>query len=328
MSRAIKAAGLLSGGLDSILAARLLLEQGIRVQGISFLTPFFGPERAIQAAEQLGIPLEIIDITEGHWKMLKGPRYGYGKGLNPCIDCHALMVRQAGKMVEEQGFDFIFTGEVLGQRPFSQTRPSLRAVEKESGFVDRILRPLSARLLPETRPEKEGLVDRSLLLDIQGRSRRRQMALADHFGIRDYPAPAGGCLLTDPVFSRRLKELLSHNPDPLLREVELLKTGRHFRLVSGLKIVVGRNQGENECIEKRIGPEDIWARTVTFPGPLVLASGWINQEEDWETMARLCLSYSDAPQSQPVPVQMGKGERRWTMMAVKEWKERFREWMI
>ncbi|MEW6187571.1 MAG: tRNA 4-thiouridine(8) synthase ThiI [Thermodesulfobacteriota bacterium] len=328
MSRTIKAAGLLSGGLDSILAARLLLDQGIQVLGISFRTPFFGPEKAIQAADQLGIPLEILDITEEHWRMLKAPRYGYGKGMNPCIDCHALMVRKAGEMKEKEGVDFIFSGEVLGQRPFSQTRPSLRAVEKASGLVDRVLRPLSALLLPETGPEKEGLVDRSRLLDIQGRSRKRQMALAERYGIRDYPAPAGGCLLTDPVFSRRLKELFSHCPDPPLREVELLKTGRHFRSGSALKIVVGRNQKENELIETVISPEDGWARTLTYPGPLVLALGRICQEEDWQMMARLCLAYSDAPGEQPLPVQMGQGERRWIIMAVKEMKDHFREWMI
>ena len=226
MTRAI---GLLSGGLDSRLAARLMTEQNIEVLGVAFVTPFFGSEKARQAAEQLKIPLQILDITQPHWAMLRQPRYGYGKGLNPCIDCHALMLREAGKLMETIGADFLFTGEVLGQRPFSQTRPSLRAVEKASGCLDVILRPLSARLLPETRPEREGLVDRSRLLDISGRSRKRQMALAENYGLNDYPAPAGGCLLTDPIFSRRLKELLAHSPEPELREIELLKTGRHFR---------------------------------------------------------------------------------------------------
>lgn len=200
MKRTIRAVGLLSGGLDSMLAARLLLDQGIEVLGMTFVTPFFGPEKAQRAAEQLGIPLEVMDITVEHFRILKAPRYGYGKGMNPCIDCHALMIRKAGKCVENGRADFVFTGEVLGQRPFSQTKPSLRAVEKESGFAGRVVRPLSALLLPETFPEKEGWLDRSRLLDLRGRSRKRQMALAELYGLRDYPTPAGGCLLTTPFF--------------------------------------------------------------------------------------------------------------------------------
>ena len=273
----IKAVGLLSGGLDSMLAARIILDQGIQVVGVSFVTPFFGPEKAQRAAEQLKIPLEILDITQDHWRMLKSPRYGYGKGMNPCIDCHALMVRKAGEFVKEIQADFLFTGEVLGQRPFSQTKPSLRAVEKESGHPDDILRPLSALLLKETIPEQRGLVDRSLLLDISGRSRKRQMALAEGYGLKDYPAPAGGCLLTDPIFSVRLKELFSLSSDPPLREVELLKTGRHFRLDSKIKVIIGRNKKENEFIEKWVEPEDGWARVKEYPGPLALAIGGIGQ---------------------------------------------------
>lgn len=328
MNRTIKAVGLLSGGLDSMLAARLLLDQGIEVLGISFSTPFFGPEKALRAAEQLKIPLEIMDITPDHWRMLKAPRYGYGKGMNPCIDCHALMIRKAGRFIESGRADFIFTGEVLGQRPFSQTKPSLRAVEKESGFHGKVLRPLSALRLPETLPEQEGWVDRSRLLDLQGRSRKRQMALAEEYGLRDYPTPAGGCLLTDPIFSLRLKELFVHAPDPPLKEVELLKAGRHFRLVSGVKIVIGRNRKENEFIEKWRGPEDGWARTVGFPGPMTLVLGTVAEGEDWEKIARLCLAYSDAPLGSRVPVQLGLGERRWSLTVEKEDKEVFKQWMI
>ena len=244
MTRAI---GLLSGGLDSMLAARLMTDQNIEVVGMAFVTPFFGPEKARQAAEQLRIPLQVLDITQPHWAMLRRPRYGYGKGMNPCIDCHALMLHEAGKLKESLGADFLLPGKSLGQRPFSQTKPSLRAVEKASGCLDLILRPLSARMLPETRPEREGLVDRARLLDISGRSRKRQMALAETYGLKNYPSPAGGCLLTDPIFSRRLKELLAHFPEPELREIELLKTGRHFRLHPQLKLIIGRNKKENEA---------------------------------------------------------------------------------
>ncbi len=328
MKRSIKAVGLLSGGLDSMLAARIILDQGIQVQGISFVTPFFGAEKARRAAEQLKIPLTILDITPEHWSMLRNPKYGYGKGMNPCIDCHALMVRKAGEWMETAGGDFLFTGEVLGQRPFSQTKPSLRAVEKTSGYLNRILRPLSALLLPETMPEQDGLVDRSRLLDINGRSRKRQMAMAEEYGLFDYPAPAGGCLLTDPIFSIRLKELFSHAQEPQMREVELLKAGRHFRLNSGIKVIIGRNKKENEFIEKWTDREDAWARVVAFPGPMAIAMVDTRQQGDWEKLAQLCLTYSDAPEDQELPVQLGQGDRRWQIKTTKVGKEVFREWMI
>jgi tRNA-uridine 2-sulfurtransferase len=328
MKRLITAVGLLSGGLDSILAARTILEQGIKVHGISFVTPFFGAEKARKAAHQLKISLTVLDITEDHWAMMKQPRYGYGKGMNPCIDCHILMVKKAGEWMLENGADFLFTGEVLGQRPFSQTKPSLRAVEKGAGFLNRLLRPLSALLLPETIPEQEGLVDRSRLLDISGRSRKIQMALAEKYGIQDYPAPAGGCLLTDPIFSLRLKELLAHRPSPEMREIELLKTGRHFRISSAMKIIIGRNKRENEFIEKWSLPEDPTARVMEYPGPMAITSGEMQDEADWEKLAQLCLVYSDAPGGQLISVQVGKGEQRWLIRIEKGEKELFRGMMI
>jgi tRNA U34 2-thiouridine synthase MnmA/TrmU len=311
-----------------MLAARIILDQGIEVQGMSFVTPFFDAEKARRAAAQLKIPLNVLDITQDHWTMLRNPRYGYGKGLNPCIDCHALMVRLTGEWMEKEGVDFLFTGEVLGQRPFSQTKPSLRAVEKESGFLHRLLRPLSALLLSETIMEQEGLVDRSRLLDINGRSRKRQMALAEQYGLVDYPAPAGGCLLTDPIFSRRLKELLSRSPEPEMREVELLKVGRHFRFASGIKVIIGRKQKENEFIEKWARAQDGWARVGTYPGPIALATGGIRREEDWHRLAQLCLTYSDAPGEQILPVQVGQGERKWTINVAKTAKEAFLPWLL
>ncbi|HMK66737.1 MAG TPA: tRNA 4-thiouridine(8) synthase ThiI [Thermodesulfobacteriota bacterium] len=328
MKRSITAVGLLSGGLDSILAARTILEQGIKVHGVSFVTPFFGAEKARKASDQLKIPLTVLDITEDHWAMMKQPRYGFGKGMNPCIDCHILMVKKAGEWMLENGADFLFTGEVLGQRPFSQTKPSLRAVEKGAGFLNRLLRPLSALLLPETMTEQEGLVDRSRLLDISGRSRKIQMALAEKYGILDYPAPAGGCLLTDPIFSLRLKELLAHRPSPEMREVELLKTGRHFRISSEIKIIIGRNKRENEFIEKWSLPEDPTARVMGCPGPMAVALGEMQGEADWAKLAQLCLVYSDAPAGQLIPVQLGQGERRWIIKFMKAAKEDFRDWMI
>lgn len=298
----VKALSLLSGGLDSILSVRVIRDQDIEVTGISFVTPFFTADRAKKAADTLGIPLMVMDFTEEHLSMLKNPRYGYGKNMNPCIDCHALMLRTAGRKMEEMHYDFLFTGEVLGQRPMSQTKQSLHIVAKLSGFGDRIVRPLSAKLLPETKPEQEGKVDRSGLLDIQGRGRKRQIAMAAAYGIGEYSNPAGGCLLTDPVFSRKLKDLFEHTGGFPLRDVELLKVGRHFRLSPEAKIVVGRNQGENQTIQDLSRRDDVTLQMQDFPGPLVLLTG----KDDGETIrlaAGICARYSDAPPGEATPVR-------------------------
>lgn len=197
----IKAIALLSGGLDSILAVMLVRKQLIDVTGLAFTTPFFNAGKAKVAARQIGLPLIIEDITDEHLQMLKSPRYGYGKNMNPCIDCHTLMMKIAGRKMEEAGADFLITGEVLGQRPMSQTKQSLYVVAKNSGYADFILRPLSAQLLEPIKAEREGKIDRTRLLGISGRGRKEQIRMAQDFGIRDYPPPAGGCLLTDPIFS-------------------------------------------------------------------------------------------------------------------------------
>ena len=207
MKDKIKAVVLFSGGLDSILALKLIQEQGIEVKGVNFKTPFFGLGEAFVIAKDLDIDLEIIDITEELLKILKNPKYGFGKNMNPCIDCHALMFKKAGEYMNKIGASFILSGEVLGERPMSQNRNSLSIIERESGLEGKILRPLSALLLTETIPEKGGLVDRNKLLDISGRSRKRQMKMADEMGIKDYPSPAGGCKLTEPSFSKRLRTL-------------------------------------------------------------------------------------------------------------------------
>jgi tRNA U34 2-thiouridine synthase MnmA/TrmU len=196
--KAVRALGLCSGGLDSILAGLVLRQQGIDVAWVSFETPFFSADKARAAARLTGIPLSVQCITSVYMPMLRNPACGYGKNMNPCMDCHALMFRLAGERMRAEGFDFLFSGEVLGQRPMSQTKNALRYVEKHSGFDGWILRPLSARRLPETFAEREGLVDRERLLDLSGRGRKPQIALAEAFGITAYPAPAGGCLLTDP----------------------------------------------------------------------------------------------------------------------------------
>ena len=210
-----KALGITSGGLDSILSALVLKDQGIDVFWISFMTPFFSSDAAIRAAKALNIPLKVNDITEAYIPLLNSPKAGFGKNMNPCMDCHALMFAIAGKEMEKQKADFLFSGEVVGQRPKSQTKNSLRYVEKNSGFEGLILRPLSAKLLSETIPEKRGWVDRDKLFNITGRSRKVQMEMAEKYGVKEYSSPAGGCLLTDSTFSGRLKDVLFVQKDGL-----------------------------------------------------------------------------------------------------------------
>ena len=300
----VRGLGLTSGGLDSILSALVLKEQGVEVVWINLETPFFSSNRARSAARMTGIHLTVKNITEVYVEMLKNPKCGYGSNMNPCLDCHALMLETAGSMMKREGFDFLFTGEVLGQRPMSQTKPSLRYVEKRSGFADFVVRPLSAKLLPPTVPEERGLLDRERLLDISGRSRKRQMKLAEAFGITDYPTPAGGCLLTDPGFSKRVKDLLEHHAECQERDFELLKCGRHFRLHNTYKVVVGRTTEDNRRISKLIDPDkDIKLSMMDIPGPTVLIPFGAPEEIVHEA-ATLCAVYSKAQAGQSVRVSV------------------------
>ena len=293
--------GLISGGLDSMLAARILMDQDIHVIGISFVTPFFGSERAERAAAMIDMELRIMDITELHLEIVKSPKYGYGKGMNPCIDCHALMFREAGKVMEAEGADFLFSGEVLGERPMSQNRQSLMIVARQSGYQDFIIRPLSARLLPETLPEREGKVDREKLLDISGRSRKPQIELAAHYGITEYPQPAGGCLLTEPGYSRRLRELMEHSLALDPRDIQMLRIGRHFRLDTGEKVIVGRDQDENEKLLSLKEEEDITLDVSDYPSPITIIPHGASQDAIAKA-ASICVRYSDAPHSEGVVV--------------------------
>jgi len=294
----LKAIALFSGGLDSILAVKLIQLQDIDVLGVTFETPFFNAGKALAAADKIGLNLRVVDITEDHLVMLRAPRYGYGKNLNPCIDCHAMMLRKAGEFMASWNADFLVTGEVLGQRPMSQTKQSLHVVAKYSGYPDFILRPLSAKLLPVTKPEREGMVDRNRLYDIQGRGRHRQMEAAREFGIGDYSPPAGGCLLTDPMFAKRLKELFSHN-DFSIPSIHLLKAGRHFRINDCTKVIVGRNQGDNGLIEQYAQDADCILRAADYPGPTTLLPGG-GTEAERHVAASLCVLYSDAPKGEAV----------------------------
>jgi len=296
-----RAVGLFSGGLDSILAVRLLVDQDVEILAVSFSTPFFGSERARRAAEELGVPFRAVDITEEHLALVRNPKHGYGRNINPCIDCHALMLRTAGGIMEGEGYDFLFTGEVLGERPKSQNRGSLNVVAKESGFPDRVLRPLSAKLLDPTRPEREGLIDRERLLDLSGRSRTRQMALAEAYGITEYPTPAGGCLLTDPIYSRRLRELWDHDAGAAADDVRLLAVGRHLRLAEKTKLILGRNQGENERLSAMVRPGDTKLFVFGIPGPVGILRGPAGDELK-RLAAEITARYSDAPSGEEVTV--------------------------
>ena len=282
----MKAIALLSGGLDSTLAAKLVLEQGIELEALNFLTVFctctnrgetcLASQKAVDA---LGIPLKVFNVSEEYLDVVKHPKHGYGSNMNPCIDCRIFMMKKAKAYMEEAGASFIVTGEVLGERPMSQRRDAMRLIEKEAGLDGLVLRPLSAKLLSASIPEKEGWVDREKLLKIQGRSRKPQIQLADHFGIRDYPCPAGGCLLTDPGFAQRMRDLNRYHPDFLLNDVHLLKMGRHFRLSPHLKLVVGRNEEENQKIQTFSQEGDFLLKVSRYPGPLSLLRGEPKEEE-------------------------------------------------
>jgi tRNA U34 2-thiouridine synthase MnmA/TrmU len=317
----------MSGGLDSMLAVRVLLDQDIEVMGVTFQTPFFGPQGAKRAARQLEIPLRVVDIGTEHLEMLKNPRYGYGSQMNPCIDCHALMLRTAGRILEKEEYDFLFTGEVLGQRPMSQRRDALKAVENLSGYGGYILRPLSARLLPETIPEELGKVERQRLLDIHGRSRKRQMALAAHYGLKDYPSPGGGCILTKAGFADRLRHLLDSQENVETHDVELLKWGRHLRLPNGVRLVVGRIHADNVQLEKLARPaEDLVLKVTGVSGPTGLLTAECSSQEV-ELGAKIVAAYSDAPtDSAAIVLVSGQHERQITVTTPP--KEEFRDMLI
>lgn len=318
---------LLSGGLDSILSTKIILKQGIKVLGVAFETPFFNARKATKAANLMGIHLITLNITNEHLSMLKAPRYGYGRNMNPCIDCHALMLRKAGQKMDELDADFLFTGEVLGQRPMSQTKQSLHIVSKLSGYDGYILRPLSAKLLPETIPEREGKIARELLLDIEGRGRKRQIAMAGEYGITDYSSPAGGCLLTDPSFSRKLKDLFDHNTDFKIRDIELLKSGRHLRLDEETKIIVGRNQKDNEAIENLVEDEDMVIIMRDFPGPVTLVPDGCNEKKLYKA-ASICARYSDAPDVERATAQCFTGGTLKLIEVVANKKDTTQKYMI
>lgn len=323
MSKPIKAAALISGGLDSMLAVRVMQQQGIHVEGINFFTGFCveGHTHAIRkqdqnkqkrnnalwVAEQLGIKLHIIDVIEEYKDVLINPKHGYGANLNPCLDCKTFMVRKALEWIEENSFDFIITGEVVGQRPMSQRKDTMPVVARDSGAGGLLVRPLSARNLPATIPEQQGWIRREAMHDFSGRSRKPQMALAEKFGFSDYAQPAGGCcFLTDETYARKLADLwqVRGSKEYELDDIMLLKVGRHLRPRPHFKLIIGREEGENKFLE---GYRNQFTslRTVSHRGPLGLLDG-VASDDDLQFAARVMARFSQGRNEEQVQVEVSR----------------------
>lgn len=322
-----KAVALISGGLDSMLAARVLLEQGIHVEGINFFTGFCveghthairkhnrsKPKRnnALWCAEQLGIKLHIIDVIEEYKAIVINPKHGYGANINPCLDCKGFMVKKAREWMEKNGFDFIVTGEVIGQRPMSQRKDTMPVIAAESGAHERLLRPLCAQNLPATLPEREGWVDRQQLYNFSGRSRKPQMALARQFGLSDYAQPAGGCcFLTDAAYASKLQDLWRQRGEKTyeLDDIMLLKVGRHLRPRPHFKLIIGREDGENRFLEG-YRRQYTTLRASSHNGPLVLLDGQYN-DDDLQLAARLVARFGQGRDADRVDIEISREDNK------------------
>lgn len=321
MAKQRKAIALISGGLDSLLAARVIQEQGVHVEGINFYTGFCveghthairkkdkqKPKRnnALWSAEQLGIKLHIVDVIEEYKDVLINPKHGYGANLNPCLDCKIFMVKKAQQWIEENDFDFIITGEVIGQRPKSQRKDTMPVIAAQSGADDRLLRPLCAKNLPETLPEREGWVQREQMMDFSGRTRKPQMALAAQFGFEEYAQPAGGCcFLTDKQYSNKLTDLWQYRgtKEYEIDDIMLLKVGRHIRPAANFKLIVGREEGENRYLEG-YRKQFIYFYVMDHNGPLTLLDGEPT-EDDLVLAARIVGRFSQGRNADQVQVKM------------------------
>ncbi len=312
----VKAISLVSGGLDSTLATKVILEQGVEVIAANFLSPFCRCDRkdgcrheANFVAKELGIPLKIMNVTKDFLEVLKSPKHGYGSNMNPCLDCRILMLKKAKELMKDVGASFLITGEVLGQRPMSQRRDAMRLIEKEADVLGLVLRPLSAKLLEPTIPEERGWVNRKKLLDISGRSRKPQMQLAHDFNIKDYPCPAGGCLLTDPNFARRIKDLVQHK-ELTMEDVKLLNHGRHFRVAEDARLIVGRNEHDNDMLRSLRGQGDaFFMPQEEEPGASSLGRGkGFQRDEVLKLCARITARYFDKKGSLSSVVVLHEGK--------------------
>ncbi|MEX0861958.1 tRNA (5-methylaminomethyl-2-thiouridylate)-methyltransferase [Nitrosopumilus sp.] len=300
-----KVVALLSGGLDSQLAVRMMQEQGFDVSAVAIKTPFcdFDCGRGCgfeirERADDLNVNLKTVYLGDEYIEMLKHPKHGIGAGFNPCVDCRTMMFDAAKKHMEEIGAEFIISGEVLGQRPMSQHLDALKLIEKDSNLIGKIVRPLSAGLLPETDPEKNGLIKRENLGMIKGRTRRSQLQMAKEYGIENPPNAGGGCLLTEPQFGIKAKDLFAHVETPTINEIDLLKIGRHFRLDEETKFVVGRNNDENQMIKALALPGDILLEAKDYVGPVSILRGK-NAKSHVRFASAVTLRYSDAPKTKP-----------------------------
>ena len=334
MSTQAKAVSLISGGLDSMLATRAIMEQGVHVEGINFFTGFCveghthairkkdrqKPKRnnALWVAEQLGIKLHIVDVIEEYKDVLLNPRHGYGQNMNPCLDCKGFMVRKAYEWIQQHGFDFIITGEVMGQRPMSQRKDTMPVVQHESGAGDLLLRPLCAKHLPPTLPEREGWVDRDKLFGFSGRSRKPQMALAKQYGFTDYATPAGGCcFLTDKAYSEKLVDMWQHRAsrDYQLDDIMLLKVGRHLRPRPHFKMIISREEGEGKFLEG-YRKQFLHLRSRSHAGPLVLIDGDVN-EDDIQLAARIAARYGQGRDAEQVEIEVFTPDEQHQVLSVK-----------
>ncbi|MCL2686263.1 MAG: hypothetical protein FWE73_07745 [Candidatus Bathyarchaeota archaeon] len=312
----VKAVGLLSGGLDSILATEMIVKQGIDVTAFNVRSPFCLCKKdgcaAVDAAKQLNVPLKMVAAGNAYLRMLRNPKHGYGKNMNPCIECRIFLFKQAKKYAREIGASFLFTGEVLDERPMSQHYAALKLIEKESGLEGKILRPLSARLLPETQAEKTGLVDRTKLLDIQGRSRKPQFKLAEEFNIKDFPCPAGGCLLTCEEYAKKIRDLFNHKKHITLPDIALLRIGGHFRIGKN-KIIVGRDETENKTLTTRQTKTEYIFELPDIVGPITILQG-PKTKQAIKTAAQLTAFYSDTNKTDQAKICYGKEKHDHTIM--------------
>lgn len=317
-----KAIALFSGGLDSTLAILALLKQGVDVTAITFLNNFgcnIGDKSScskdpFSSSIKFGFQVKLAHLSDSFIEIVKNPKFGHGRNMNPCIDCRILMLKEAKEMMRMTGADFLITGEVLGQRPMSQRRDTFPVIDREADVAGYVLRPLSAKHMKPTIPEESGIVNRELLYDFAGRSRKPQMALAKEFGLTDYPAPAGGCLLTDPIYSYRLKELLKHCNNPDYTDINLLRLGRHFRVADGCKVIVGRNNDENQEMLSIAGAEDWKMKVIGYGSPITVIRGNPNNEALC-LAASLCARYSDGKHLPEIDVTVFRNDEHFILKA-------------
>jgi len=310
-----KAIALYSGGLDSTLAILVMMKQGIEVTAITFMNHFgcdisdksSCSKDPFAASVKFGFKVKLSHLSDKFMEIVKNPEHGHGKNMNPCIDCRILMLKEAKVMMELMGADFLITGEVVGQRPMSQRKESFPMIDKAADVKGIVVRPLCGKILPATIPEEQGLIKRELMYDFNGRSRKPQMALAQELGLTEYPAPAGGCLLTEPNYSYKLRELLDHKKDPDYKDIHFLRLGRHFRVTPDCKIIVGRHKDDNNAIRALLDPDDHIFKVEGVGSPTVVILGNAT-DEVIKLAASLCARYSDAKNEDEVTVAVKQGE--------------------